>query len=1081
MPESSEFQRKKTRTLENAADKFMPDIVSAFKQLQRENEELKERLKRFEGKDQLQGQVTDYRTQATFFNSRILDFFPQKIYIKDRDSRYITCNKAFAVDCGISIEEIAGKTDFDLYPPEQADSCKADDKQIMESAIMKDLIEKQMVQNTERWFHKVKAPFFDVQNKIAGIVGIYEDITEQKEALEELRKSQENLSVTLNSIGDGVIATDLSGFVVNMNPVAENLCGWTLNEAIGRPLMEIFCIVNADTRKAAENPIRKVVTTGKVVGLSNHTVLISKNGAEYNIADSAAPILGIGGEIEGVVMVFSDVTERYQKAQALAESEKKLRYIIENSTNTFYSHDINGNGIYYSPQIKNLLGYEVAEAMGNWTKFLSDNPINNLGLESTQRAIETGQPQPPYELELIHKNGSRVWVEINEAPVVEDAKVVAIVGSNTDITERKKAEEDLKERERIFATLVASLPGMAYRQAFDRHWTTHFISQACYTITGYQPEDLIDNKTISYNDIILEEFHQPIWEKWQYVVAEKKVFEHEYKIRKSNGEIRWVWERGQPVYDNKGQVLYLEGYIEDITERKTAQEEIIRNRDRLLTFFEEDISADYISSPDGMLFLCNDTYLKLFGFSSKEEAYKTSVSELYKNKSHREIFLSELKKLGKVSNYELDFVSRQGANIHAVINASGEFDYKGNLIQIRGYINDITVQKRIMEQLILAKEKAEESNKLKTAFLANMSHEIRTPMNGILGFSDLLKEPDLTDSEKQIFIDIIRKSGQRLLKTVNDLIDVSKVEAGIMDLELSTVNINDQLVELYNFFKPEIERKRLEISYFAPLPNDQANIVTDNLKFHAVLSNLLQNAVKFTQKGYVQIGYERTSETLTFYVKDSGVGIPLHRQQAIFERFVQADSENRQAYQGAGLGLAIAKSYVEMMGGAIWVESKPGKGSTFYFNLPVKGVPLPNIAQKKSSRKKRSNFDLKLKVLIADDDSATVSLLERTLKPMAKEILSASNGKETVELALENPDVDLILMDISMPEMNGYEATRYIREFNKDVIIIAQTAFALHGDPGKAIEAGCNGHVSKPIELEGLKSLILQCIDDKSH
>ncbi|HSV76456.1 MAG TPA: PAS domain S-box protein, partial [Bacteroidales bacterium] len=446
--------------MKNTTEKNGSDLVIAFQQLQRENEELKEKLKEFEELNRALGQVAGKRPQgATFFNSRILDFFPQKIFIKDSESKYITCNKSFADDFNITIDDIAGKTDYDLYPPERADLCRETDSYVMSSGVPKETVEEFLINNTRRWRHIVKAPFLDQQNKPTGMVGILEDVTELREAIEELKESREHLAVTLNSIGDGVIATDLNGMVANMNPVAESLCGWRLSEAIGRPLLEVFHIVNAFTRLPAENPVETVLATGKVVGLANHTVLISKNGQEYQIADSAAPIEKADGNIAGVVMVFSDVTEKYEKEQALAESEQKLRNIIEHSINTFYSHDVNGNLIYVSPQIKDLVGCEPEEAAGDWTKFLTDNPINKKGEESTRIAIETGVTQPVYELELKHKNGSSVWVEVSEAPLVENGKVVAIVGSHTDITWRKESEQQLKESENRYRSL--------YDQSYD--------------------------------------------------------------------------------------------------------------------------------------------------------------------------------------------------------------------------------------------------------------------------------------------------------------------------------------------------------------------------------------------------------------------------------------------------------------------------------------------------------------------------------------------------------------------------------------------------------------------------------------
>jgi PAS domain S-box-containing protein len=262
--------------------------------------------------------------------------------------------------------------------------------------------------------------------------------------------------------------------------------------------------------------------------------------------------------------------------------------------------------------------------------------------------------------------------------------------------------------------------------------------------------------------------------------------------------------------------------------------------------------------------------------------------------------------------------------------------------EIAAQNEEITAQNEELSQanheLFAAKEKADESDRLKSAFLANMSHEIRTPMNGIIGFAELLKRPGLSGEKQQAFIEIIEKSGKRMLNIINDIVDISKIEAGLMNLEIKETIINEQIEDIYAFFKPEAEAKGIRLSFKNSLPEKAAIIKTDSEKLYAILTNLVKNAIKYTLNGSIELGYslkkEQESHKVEFYVKDTGVGIPKERQNAIFERFIQAEITNKMAHQGAGLGLAITKSYLEMAGGEIWVDSEEGKGSTFYFTLP---------------------------------------------------------------------------------------------------------------------------------------------------
>ena len=392
---------------------------------------------------------------------------------------------------------------------------------------------------------------------------------------------------------------------------------------------------------------------------------------------------------------------------------------------------------------------------------------------------------------------------------------------------------------------------------------------------------------------------------------------------------------------------------------------------------------------------------------------------------------------------------------------------------------------RHVKLLYFAKEKAEESDRLKSAFLANMSHEIRTPMNGILGFAELLKDSKLKDEEQQEYIHIIEKSGIRLLNIINDIIDISKIEAGQVEVNILESNINNQMEYVNTFFQPEFEKKGLHHSFKNGLSSIDSIIKTDREKIYAILTNLVKNAIKYTNNGSIEFGYTLIAETLDvrflkFYVKDSGIGISKDRQKAIFERFIQADIADKMALQGAGLGLSISKAYVEMLGGKIWVESEPGKGAIFYFTIPYiiernSDNQNQSIVASETANGKINN----LKILVAEDDEASNLLITLTLQNCCREIIYAKNGAEAVHECRNNPDLDLVLMDIKMPGMNGYEATHQIRQFNMEVIIIAQTAYGLLGDREKAIAAGCNDYIKKPILKEELRKIIQKYFNSK--
>ena len=413
------------------------------------------------------------------------------------------------------------------------------------------------------------------------------------------------------------------------------------------------------------------------------------------------------------------------------------------------------------------------------------------------------------------------------------------------------------------------------------------------------------------------------------------------------------------------------------------------------------------------------------------------------------------------------------------INLVGELKQSpGEFKQLGGLFEDFVDQKR---ELRHAKEKAEESDVLKSAFLANMSHEIRTPMNGILGFVELLKEPQLTGEERVEYIGIIEESGKRMLNIINDIISISKVEAGQMEVINSDTNINDQIKYIYTFFKPEAAYKGVELFYKTGLPDLESNVHTDREKIYAIFTNLVKNAIKFTNSGFIELGYEKKGNFLEFFVRDTGVGIKPEQQGIIFERFRQANESLSRHFEGAGLGLAISKAYVEILGGKIRVESEFGKGSTFHFSIPYhpQRLVLTHLATQNPDIIEILPVD-SLKILVAEDDIVSNLFLTKLIRSFAKEIFLVKTGVEAVITCRNTPDLDLILMDIQMPEMDGYEATREIRKFNQKVIIIAQTALGLKGEREKALAAGCNDYLSKPITLPEFSELIKIYFENKA-
>jgi len=508
-----------------------------------------------------------------------------------------------------------------------------------------------------------------------------------------------------------------------------------------------------------------------------------------------------------------------------------------------------------------------------------------------------------------------------------------------------------------------------------------------------------------------------------------------------------------------------------ITSRLKAEDALHQTEDEFETLRNNVPLALYRSTTEGKLLYANPAFIKMFGFENNEEALNTPIAEHYVKPEERVTLLGLLQKNKIVKDYHILCKHKDGRQFWGSFNIQAIFNDKGEHIFQDGIISDITEIKRIYQELIEAKETAEQADKLKTAFLANMSHEIRTPMNSIIGFSDLLGDSDLSRQEITDFVQHIQRNSEILLKIISDIIDIAKIESGILTVEKSICDLNEIFAGLSVNFKHYPQDKKNKVKFIVSTPvNDKLLVETDQERIKQILSNLLTNAFKFTERGIVELGYVVKDTEIEIYVKDTGLGIPDEKKEIIFERFRQVDDSHTREFGGTGLGLTIAKSLVEKLGGTIGLNSTLYKGSTFFFTIPYDKTksfskPLPIL---KTEPDKISGVFEDKKILIAEDVDSNYIYLETVLKNSGAKLIRAKDGIEAVESCRQSSDIDLVLMDIQMPNMNGFDATLTIRKFNKAIPIIGQTAYALSSDRNKVLEAGCNDYLVKPISKEQL-------------
>ncbi len=661
-------------------------------------------------------------------------------------------------------------------------------------------------------------------------------------------------------------------------------------------------------------------------------------------------------------------------------------------------------------------------------------------------------------------------VRVHFAPFVsQEGNNNGGIGIIEDVTELVQSQEAIKLSEKKLATLLDNLPGMAYRCLNDENWSMEFKSIGCFQVTGYYPEEFSDVSGIHYGDIILEEDREFVWESVQKALARHTKFEIEYRIVHKNGQVKWVWERGLEVDQNAEGVKIIEGFISDINERKLAELEIAEKK----VYFEK----LFQTSPEGIVILnirdqvvrANDTFCDMFGYTSAE-VFGMAINSLIVPDHLKDegLELTNLAAEGKVVKRETTRIRKDGSQMKVSILAS-PITIKGGHQAVYGIYRDISLQKETEEALIIAKEQAEESNRLKTAFLNNLSHEVRTPMNAIMGFSLLLNEGCVEKAKAKHLTTAILESSDQLMTIIDSIVNISTIEAGLLEIIEKEVRITDLAKKALAHFQPRAAAREIKLRLNCMVSDTEACIITDDTKIRQVINILIDNAIKFTTRGNVELGCIIENDSIKFYVADSGTGIEPELHDIIFERFMQGNLDTSGLNSGLGLGLPIAKSYLAALGGKIWLESEPGHGATFFFSIPYKPAnqSVSNITQTHLMKDK-----LKKTVLVAEDEEYNFFLVREILEFQDVAILHAWNGEDAIKIFKENPGIDLILMDIKMPVMDGYEATKQIKSINANIPIIALTAYAMVGDREKAIQSGCDDYLSKPVSLSDFNETV---------
>ncbi|MEI6138379.1 MAG: PAS domain S-box protein [Mariniphaga sp.] len=915
----------------------------------------------------------------------------------------------------------------------------------------------------------------------------------------QLNKSEEKYRNIFENVHDVFYRIDLQGKVLEISPSINHLAGFGVEEIIGKP----FDILSDNPEEGAKllNSIQKdIVLTDYEIKLK------TKTGKVKYASLNASLITNADGQSVYVEGIMRDITRRKQAEDSLRRNEAIQAKMVANIGDVIVIIDKNEINTYKSPNIEKWFGWRPEEVVGQNT-YENIHPEDVDGAKIFfRRLLLTPDATGTTEIRYRCKAASYKWIEISMVNLIHDPDIQGVLGNYHDISDRKRATEMFDNERILLRTLIDNIPDSIYSKDFACRKTLANLTEVRYMGANSESEVLGMTDFELYPADLAEKFYA---DDQMVLQTGKALLNREEFIIDEKGEKRHLLSSKIPIRDKNNQVIGLVGIGRDITIRKRSEENFIlakekaeESEQRLITFINS--IPDIICYKDycGRWMLANDADLELFGLTNVDYIGKTDAElapfthQIY-YEAFRNCMVSDEKAWlnGKITRGTENIPTPAGKLKCYDVLKIPVFHPNGDRKGLAVIGRDITEFINIQNELEIAKERAEGSNYLKTTFLSNISHEIRTPFNSLLGFLNLATDSELNDEERAEYIGLVNQSSYRLMNTINDIVEISQIQTGQMEVSLAETSINQLIDNLYRQFKPEAEKKKLQFTIINQLHSQFDLLTTDVKKLGVILSNLIGNALKFTESGSIEVAI-RTEEIvdqrekynafiindlpakLLFSVKDTGIGIPKEKQAQIFGLFMQGDSSHTRSFEGCGLGLSISKAYVEMLGGEIWVESgfneiSEIKGTVFHFNIPFHFVVEQKTIVGNGEPSKASGNNLKnLIVLIAEDDEASAVLISITVKTISKQIIKVKNGHEAVEACRQNPEIDLVLMDIKMPGLDGYEATQQIRQFNTNVTIIAQTANALYGDREKALAAGCNEYIEKPIVKEKLLALI---------
>lgn len=890
--------------------------------------------------------------------------------------------------------------------------------------------------------------------------GVILDITASKNNSLALLEREKELSLLISSLNDIVLTVDKYGYIQKSYSKEDGMPGFKSADLINKHITEAFA-ATSELELQFRDAFEEAITINQAIEFDFQVIQ-----DDHKFWFRAR--ITILNESSNATILISDITSKKTAEVKLKESEDRLKFILSVGSHVLYASNMELQITYLSQSIKPVLGYNPGDFMNQSSRWESLIHPDDLSMVLNRTTILLIQRQLTQEYRLKHADGNWRWIRDQQFLIVDlEGNPKEIFGTCIDITDRKVTELNLVTSNKELEELKYAINASSIVSITDSMGYIKYANDKFEHVSQFKMEELIGKK----HNIINSGYHsQKFWKNMWRTINNGEVWKAEVRNRAKDGSFYWVDTSIVPIKDVNGNIIEFISIRNEITEKKKNEDQL-----ELLSLIAKNTS-NYVIITDvqGNIEWVNESFEKFTGYQFDEIKGKKPGALLQGEETDKATvaYMSERIKQKKNFSCEIINYTKKGEKYWVSINVKTIKNKDGEVLRFFALMHNITEQKLMVRNLTHALLKAEESDKLKAAFIANLSHEIRTPMNAIMGFAELLSRPVLSTEKREEFTKHIQQRSHDLLNIVNNILDVSKIESGQMPLLPVVGNIQELFENLFHTFSVEIshiQKKNLEIRIYNELKDVENIVLADFPKLSQVLNNLINNAIKFTEQGIIEFGCRlQDNETLLFSVRDTGIGIAPGEIELIFKPFQQASVNTHQKYGGTGLGLAIIKGLLNLWGGQIWLESEPGKGSTFYFTMPY--YPQSKNSLIETPALEEINW-VNEKILVVENDIHKVNYLREILMDTHCQVFHADSGGSCIGM-IENIKPSVVILNLEIADMSALNVAERLKALHPDINLVSITSSINTEYKTKALEVGCLDVLNWPVKQETLLQIL---------